>query len=230
MPTRGHLKKILEEARSYLKEAYEFTVTSFLLEKRIEVDSKSVYFRDFLGLNDTDKRGRARPSNDDALFSTAQAINILIATWATQNKQGSLEWSAQAPQKVKDLTRRAVNWLCDNMFKYKPFNAFFSGSDKGAGTTTFLYPANFLQFLNGTNVTNADNVPLSEFNNLISGVQGVVDEIEYQKMLQQKHFGQKTPLDFHGYNIKGGYFPFWSSEPYTYAVSLLALSQFNNLI
>jgi hypothetical protein len=48
-------------------------------------------------------------------------------------------------------------------------------------------------------------------------------------MLKQKHFNVLTPIDFKGYNVEIG-FPFWSSEPYTYAVSLLALSQYNNLI
>ena len=48
-------------------------------------------------------------------------------------------------------------------------------------------------------------------------------------LLKQKHFGHLTPLDFHGYNKLTDAFPFWSSEPYTYSVSLLALAQYNNL-
>ena len=48
-------------------------------------------------------------------------------------------------------------------------------------------------------------------------------------MLQQKHFHVPTPIDFKGYNAEMG-FPFWSSEPYTYSVSMLALAQYNNLI
>lgn len=47
-------------------------------------------------------------------------------------------------------------------------------------------------------------------------------------MLKQKHFNVMTPVDFRGYNSEMG-FPFWSSEAYTYAVSLLALAQYNNL-
>lgn len=57
---------------------------------------------------------------------------------------------------------------------------------------------------------------------------GTIDEKTYQEMLKQKHFNVITPVDFEGYNKAQG-FPFWSSEPYTYAVSLLALAQFNNL-
>ena len=47
-------------------------------------------------------------------------------------------------------------------------------------------------------------------------------------MLKQKHFNVTTPIDFEGFNSNA--FPFWSSEPYTYSVSLLALAQYNNLI
>ncbi len=46
-------------------------------------------------------------------------------------------------------------------------------------------------------------------------------------LLEREHQGQKTPLDFKGFNKDN--FPFWSSDPYTYAVSLLALAQYNNL-
>jgi hypothetical protein len=63
------------------------------------------------------------------------------------------------------------------------------------------------------------------FNSLLIGV---VDEESYQKMLKQEHFHTNTPVDFHGYNKDN--FPFWSSEPYTHAVTLLALAQFNNLL
>lgn len=48
-------------------------------------------------------------------------------------------------------------------------------------------------------------------------------------MLKQQHYHHVTPIDFQGYNKEIG-FPFWSSEPYTHAVTLLALAQFNNLM
>lgn len=57
---------------------------------------------------------------------------------------------------------------------------------------------------------------------------GSIDETTYQNLLNKEHFGKMTPIDFQGLNKDN--FPFWSSEPYTYAVSLLALSQYNNLM
>ena len=58
---------------------------------------------------------------------------------------------------------------------------------------------------------------------------GTIDEDTYQNLLKIQRLGTNTPIDFPGYNVQGNIFPFWSSEPYTYSVSLFALSQFNNL-
>ena len=57
---------------------------------------------------------------------------------------------------------------------------------------------------------------------------GSISKEAYEKLLQEPHFGKMTPLDFHGYNSDDAT-TFWSSKPYTHAVSLLALAQFNNL-
>jgi hypothetical protein len=58
--------------------------------------------------------------------------------------------------------------------------------------------------------------------------EGVVSEEEYQDLLKKKWFGRKSPIDFHGYNNYPDYWPFWSSEPYTYVTSMLALAKFSN--
>ena len=56
----------------------------------------------------------------------------------------------------------------------------------------------------------------------IAGVRSVIPEEEYKVELEKKHFREKTPVDFNGYN--SGSFPFWSSEPFTYASAMLALT------
>jgi hypothetical protein len=224
------MKSVFMEARLYLDEALKNEATVFLHKNAIKVFPDQTFFADFLGLVDRDRLGQTQPSYDDALFSTAQAINVLIATWTSQNPEtGQLTWKKHTPLVAKDLINTSVNWLADNVLssKYKPHNAFFSGSDKGHGTLPLSYPSNFMQFLNGTNVTSPNQVRPGEFLHLINGVRGFIDENTYQKMLKESHFGERTPLDFQGYN--GNFFPFWSSQPYTYAVSLLALAQFNNL-
>lgn len=60
--------------------------------------------------------------------------------------------------------------------------------------------------------------------------EGVVSEEEYQKLLKQNWSGQQVPIDFHGYNNYPEYWPFWSSEPYTYATTMLALAKFSNTL
>lgn len=108
-------------------------------------------------------------------------------------------------------------------------NAFFSGSVKGFSDLPFWYPNNFVQFLNGTMVVDPDTLAESDYYNIIDGVSGYIDEETFEEDMKKKQFGQDVPIDFNGYNIKGNEFPFWSSEPYTYSVALLALSQFNNI-
>lgn len=142
------------------------------------------------------------------MFSTAQAINILIATWTYQRPDTkALNWKSNTPDNVKELVQSSVNWLQDNVLgkKFKAFNAFFSGSVKGLTSLPFWYPTNFVQFLNGTYV-DPSQVSISELGDLINGVQGSIDETTYQELLKKPHFGVPTPLDFEGIytiSIKG---------------------------
>ena len=62
------------------------------------------------------------------------------------------------------------------------------------------------------------------------GFQGVVSEDNYQELLKRKWFGRTSPIDFHGYNNYPDYWPFWSSEPYTYVTTMLALAKFSNTV
>jgi hypothetical protein len=226
------MQSVFLQAKSYLEDAFKTTATEYLFAKKLTPQPGHTYFRDFIGLNDTTVFGKPVSNDEDALFTTAQAINILIATWTYQRLDNNqLAWKSDTPNYVRDLLDTSVNWLKENVLgtKYKPYNAFFSGSVKGLSTLPFWYPTNFDQFLNGTFVTDEDKLKRDELSDIINGVQGSIDEPSYQAMLTQTHFNYTTPLEFTGYNIKNNIFPFWSSQPYTYAVSLLALSQFNNL-
>jgi hypothetical protein len=229
------LREILLKAKSYLQPVFENEVSLYLYKNCVRMGPGRTYFRDFLGLNDT-KGKKSYSNDDDALFSTAQAINILLSTWAYQkadnDTQQRLAWKKHTPQYIKDLVNTSSQWLKENVLgdDFKPLNAFFSGSDKGVNTVPFWYPANFAQFFNGTNIdpTTASRKQVN-MDELFNGVQGSIDEGKYEEMLKQFHYGERTPLEFHGYNQKEEIFPFWSSEPYTYAVSFLALAKFNNI-
>lgn len=229
------LENVFSEAKSYLETAFENSATSILLTKAIPVtdtNETSVYFRDFLGLNDTSVLGKPESNNEDALFSTAQAINILISTWTVQRAdKPTLVWKSHTPDNVKTLLQSSVNWLKENIFskKLKAANAFFSGSVKGLTSLPFWYPANYVKYLNGSDIVDPDKLPREAFYESVVGVQNLMDEQEFQKQLHQMHFNYSTPIDFHGYNTKDNVFPYWSSEPYTYSCALLAFAQYNNL-
>lgn len=84
------------------------------------------------------------------------------------------------------------------------------------------YPANRDEFFNGTKVPADHKWHGGE---TIRGMESVESEDWYQKQIM----AEKSPVDFHGYNNQADFFPFWSSEPYTYVTSLLALSTFSNI-
>jgi hypothetical protein len=199
------LSDILHEAKYYLQVAFENEATDDLFKKSIRVDDNNVYFRDFLGLNDTNIFGKPESNNDDALFSTAQAINIIINTWTYQKPDTkALTWKDNATQKVKDLLKSAINWLKSNIFNsdLKAANAFFSGSVKGLTSLPFWYPANYNVFLSNGTSFDPNKISQSDLGNTVIGVQGVMTEDEFQKQLKEKHFNVTTPIDFEGYNGK----------------------------
>ena len=84
-----------------------------------------------------------------------------------------------------------------------------------------------MQYINGSAIpANASATP-----DMVVGVSGIIPREEYENQLLQKHFGKLTPIDFQGYNTPDSNFgPFWSSEPFTYASAMLALTQYRALL
>lgn len=90
-----------------------------------------------------------------------------------------------------------------------------------------MYPVNRFEFFNGTKVNQTTHLPRAP---TIIGVQGIESEQWYESELKKPHFGSIAPTEFHGYNNEKSFFPFWSSEPYTNVISMLALSKYNNAV
>lgn len=89
----------------------------------------------------------------------------------------------------------------------------------------FWYPANRKEYLNGTSF-NDDMFPDGLF---LVGFKGTLPDEQYNILLSQRHFGEKTPIDFPGFNPRGsptGFFPFWSSDAYTYSSTMLAFAKY----
>lgn len=80
-------------------------------------------------------------------------------------------------------------------------------------------------YLNGT-VVSPDKAVWDNY--ITVGVRSIIPEEDYNAQLLKKWFGRLTPLDFQGYNAES--FPFWSSEPFTHASVILALSQYRALV
>ncbi|CAH1265998.1 Hypp3286 [Branchiostoma lanceolatum] len=220
----------VKDVQQLLTMTFRDHVTPWLVNSAQTEIGSGRFFDDFLGDGDKDILGRPKIHGEDRIFSTAQAVNTLLATWTTFNTTSKkLVWINETRADVKTLVSEAVSWLEKYTLsgRFKTYNAFFSGSTKGLSSLPFLYPANFLQYVNGTALSPTAN--LTRDTQFIAGVTGVIDPDEYRKMVDQPHFGYATPTKFDGFNGPETVFPFWSSEPYTYATVMLALAQYDNI-
>ncbi|CAF1597868.1 unnamed protein product [Adineta steineri] len=223
------LPDVLNRVYTVLSDVYRNDVVKYF-QQHVRLDKSS--YDDFLGINDTNLFDKLEPTGEDRIFSTAQTVNVLISSFTyLDNATGKLKWiNDRQIETIQIMVNKSISWLLENVFKYQPFNCFFSGSVKGFNQLPFWYPANIYQFLNGTTFDpNHFDINNESLVDAIVGVSGYINETTYQRMISEKHFNVSTPTIFNGYNVPGGEFPFWSSQPYTYSVTLLALAQYNNL-
>lgn len=222
------LDQMVKSAYSLLRPVLRSTMTQDILKSaKVDTDG-TMYLDDFLGDNDFSLFNKSVNRAEDRIFTTSVSMAALINTWTLWNGN-QLIWEPDTPTDVQQLVEKAVHWLNINTFsgKYKPWNTFFSGSGKGLKSMPFSYPANRLEYFNGTHFTD-DKFP-SGLENII-GFQGHVAPDEYADMLKRPHFGTMTPMAFDGYNSEPGeFFPFWSCDAYSYSVTMLVLSQFENI-
>ncbi|GFR98165.1 hypothetical protein ElyMa_002763500 [Elysia marginata] len=220
---------VMTKVYDMLKDVCLREITEDILSKAQYEKEEKYYFDDFMGNADTDIFGRPVKNYEDRMFSTAMAANALLYTWTIFDPNtGKAHYRPEIPLKVQFLITGTINWLSEYTLsgKYKPWNAFFSGSMKGNTCVPFWYPANRFELLNGTAVKDWSKIPKGPF---IYGVEGHIPKDQYETMMKQKHFGQATPIEFPGYNVGEAFFPFWSSESYTYSSVLLAVTRFENI-
>eukprot|EP00058_Branchiostoma_floridae_P009045 XP_002594533.1 hypothetical protein BRAFLDRAFT_87756 [Branchiostoma floridae] len=230
----------VKDVQQLLTTTFRYHVTHRLMSSAQTDKEKESFFDDFLGDGDKDILGK--PKVRRSLCHTCRTrglrrqieINSAVLNgniWFCHRFAENCTTNVvrQTHADVKTLVSQAVSWLEKNTLsgRYKTYNAFFSGSTKGLSSLPFLYPANFLQYVNGTALPPTTNLTRDAL--FIAGVTGVIDPAEYQKMVDQPHFGYATPTKFEGFNGPETLFPFWSSEPYTYATAMLALAQYDNI-
>lgn len=226
---------VLHKVYTSLKTCLEGKITDDLIHKG-QKDSVfgTIYFDDFVGAGDIAKNGNTVRRGEDRIFSTSMAANTLIYTWAVFDRiTSSLSWKPDVSQDVIRVTRGCVHWLLLHATdqNFKPWNAFFSSGRKGLRNLPFWYPANRFQFINGSYLTLLDTQTKLPVDMFFAAMQGYVQTEQYESMLNRSHFGDKTPTTFPGYNAKDwNSFAFWSSEAYSYASALLAISLFDRLV
>ncbi|XP_061197307.1 uncharacterized protein LOC133205493 [Saccostrea echinata] len=218
--------KMLEDVMQRLEIAMKNEVTDDILDEASKSEDGGIFFDDFLGDGDINSKGQMIKNGEDRLFTTSMVVNTLINVW-TKSTDGGLVFLEDTPVSVNQTIQQGVRWLNDNILgtHLKPWNPFFSGSGKGIQSMPFWYPANRRQYLNGTHF-NDTALPHGPF---LVGFQGTASDAEYNRLLSEPHFGKKTPIDFPGFNpldSPTGFFPFWSSDAYTYSTTMLAFAKY----
>ncbi len=185
------------------------------------------FWSDFLGTADVPK-----PHMDDAKFTTAAALAVLLDSWTTvaPGSQRST-WSPDTPQAVKDLVQAGAAWLTREALspRMPDTNAFFSGSVKLARDLPYQYPVTVSEFVNGTAAD--PRSPSSVEPDLIGGVQGSIPSAVYQGMLKQSWHGfpPLLPAGPSSGSLANATFPFWSAPALTDALCVYFLSAFEAL-
>jgi hypothetical protein len=150
------------------------------------------------------------------------AANFLMYTWLSfDSVTNESQWKADTPESVKKTVEGCILWLTRNTLqgRFKPWNGFFCMKNKGQDDP-FRYPANFfLELMQPTSINLRTTLQLAV------GMRGYVPKTEYEAMINAKQFGKPIPRIFKGFNDpEFSNMMFWSSEPLTYSVTLLALS------
>eukprot|EP01133_Synstelium_polycarpum_P009146 gene9146-10731_t len=202
----------------------EGNVTTQLLARMEKDGNTGVYWDDFLGQDDT-LFGEPIRYGDDRFFSSSLALNTLFDTWTLPVAQqpGARQWKANTPSTIRSAIHLASAYINANILNHpeQTFNSFFSGSLKGMSTFAIFYPSNYCYLINGTQCDPHISNP-SEYE-MIAAMSGVVSEATYQELVKEKWVNESTPTNWISYNPSP--FPFWSSKPLTYSLSILALSK-----
>ena len=98
----------LPEIKQRMEALMKGTSTQHILKEAKKSEEKGIYWVQFLG-NYADKN-----RNEDAIFSTALALNALFDTWTT--KQGDkVCYDEDTPEEVKAAISSGIEYLMNNL-------------------------------------------------------------------------------------------------------------------
>eukprot|EP01083_Nonionella_stella_P021701 60131_1 len=186
------------------------------------------YFWDaFIGHADTTIDNKPTPHHYDRIFNTAMYSNALLYIWSSFD----VKWLESVPQQVQTVLKGANLFLRTQSFdtvKYKPNNAFFSGSVKTVPNTwPSPYPINLFEYTNGSyHGTTGDYCKDWSYDATIA-VEGFIDDGMYSELIDNKPCGLNTPSQFTGWNQYDHPWPYWTSHAVTDAATLLAVARYD---
>lgn len=209
-------------SKSKLEAILKNELTNIMIKKLQD----QMFYVEFLGNTDKLKR------NEDSLFTTALGLNSFLNIWTKEvksdNNSKKLIYDEEVSEDIKVIVHALAEFLMKHNNEYFPSleGAFFSGSVKSATSNAVFFPGNFYKYLNGTDLSDHSQ-PIS-IASLTCGMKGFVSEEEYEILLKQDYFGQKTPVDFVPFS--SSIFPYWSSPAMTLSINYLALTKYSSLI
>ncbi|CAL1546336.1 unnamed protein product [Lymnaea stagnalis] len=220
----------METVYYLLKDVAENEMTHFILSKFKHEGTDRVYFDDFLGEDDVTDENKPLVRSEDRIFTTAMAANALICTWAVYDDDArTTHWKEGVSEDVKGTITGCISWLTAYALdrSYEPWNAVFSFTVKDLSHIPFWYPANFFEGLNGTEISDWSVMPdtMASY-----GIKGYIPKDEYDAMLEERRSLYPIPSTFQGYTSPTANFIFWSSDAFTYASTLLAVSRYRNIV
>ena len=90
---------VFQRIYSILADTYRNDVVKYF---QANVRSDGASYDDFLGVNDTNIFGKAEPTGEDRIFSTAQAVNVLIGSFTYfDHDSQTLKWIHYDQQQLK---------------------------------------------------------------------------------------------------------------------------------
>eukprot|EP01132_Coremiostelium_polycephalum_P006678 gene6678-8262_t len=217
---------VFDSTLEILKNTSEVIITREILNTS-HGDCNDIYWESFLGNADTVNGSKIKYS-EDRFFSTALAINSLIDIWTvpirSDVKSIKRKWKENTPIDVKLIVDLSIEYLKKNILKdiVKSSGPFFTFSPNTPETIPLRYPSNFCVYFNSTKCD--PHQILLEPWNVIATMSGFVSELEYKNMLSQQWSGVPVPMEFKGYNFYP--IPYFSSDTYTYSITLLAFSKY----
>ncbi|KAL4461321.1 hypothetical protein ABPG72_016119 [Tetrahymena utriculariae] len=222
----SNLDKLNENSRQVAKiynNMLKTNATQFILESAQVRYNGDLYWEDFLG-NYANKS-----YHEDTTFTTVLSLTTLINTWtsAKLDKRGNLRlyFDPKTPKNVTDTIEKGMKAVTKfGFFQNSNLNPFYSITLK-TYTSQFYYPMNVHKYLNGTQFN--PHVGTQDILRHVVGVDGIIDQNEYDQMLKQQWFSHNTQEEFTGFNVPRQQFALWSSDSITISIGMNLLSKYH---